>query len=381
MLGLYRRHTEKCPHLHKGQDYTKCNCPIWCYGHADNGDQIRESLKTRDWGRAGRRAAALESPEARRAKPISEAITAFEQHMQSLEPSTQRKNRNVLRQFASFCETSRIADLGEITVPHLDAYRATRKLARTTAQKELETLRQFFGYCRDRDWIKDNPARRIKSARNIKPGEVVPYTPEEAARIVGACDFIGRGPYERLRARAMVLVLNNTALRVSDVATLERDRVKDGRVLVRTQKTGEPVYLEIWPETQAALDSLPLPRGTADESRYFFWNGVTSKRAVVGIAERTLSAVFKASKVPKAHAHRFRHTLATRLLGIGGTLEEVADILGNSPAIVRKHYAKWSQARQRRIDDLMRSANPCTRFVQETRDSGNFVHSGNTQIQ
>jgi hypothetical protein len=28
-------------------------------------------------------------------------------------------------------------------------------------------------------------------------------------------------------------------------------------------------------------------------------------------------------------------------------------ILGNSPEIVRKHYAKWSPARQSRIDDLM----------------------------
>jgi len=31
----------------------------------------------------------------------------------------------------------------------------------------------------------------------------------------------------------------------------------------------------------------------------------------------------------------------------------VADILGNSPTIVRKHYAKWSPARQKRIDQLM----------------------------
>jgi serine protease inhibitor len=33
--------------------------------------------------------------------------------------------------------------------------------------------------------------------------------------------------------------------------------------------------------------------------------------------------------------------------------KKVADILGNSPEIVRKHYAKWSLARQSRIDDLM----------------------------
>jgi len=69
--------------------------------------------------------------------------------------------------------------------------------------------------------------------------------------------------------------------------------------------------------------------------------------------DRCLRAVFKASGVGGAHAHRFRHTLATELLGRGASFEEVADILGNSPEIVRKHYGKWSVARQSRIDDLM----------------------------
>jgi len=45
--------------------------------------------------------------------------------------------------------------------------------------------------------------------------------------------------------------------------------------------------------------------------------------------------------------------LATRLLEEGATFEQVADILGNSPAIVRKHYGKWSKGRQNNIDRLM----------------------------
>ena len=71
------------------------------------------------------------------------------------------------------------------------------------------------------------------------------------------------------------------------------------------------------------------------------------------IVERCLRTVFKKSDVPRAHAHRFRHTLATELLGRGASFEDVADVLGNSPDIVRKHYAKWSPARQTRIDELM----------------------------
>ena len=43
-------------------------------------------------------------------------------------------------------------------------------------------------------------------------------------------------------------------------------------------------------------------------------------------------------------------------LGPRPGFEEVADILGNSPEVVRKHYAKWSRARQGRIDELMNQA-------------------------
>jgi integrase len=72
-----------------------------------------------------------------------------------------------------------------------------------------------------------------------------------------------------------------------------------------------------------------------------------------GVVERCLRSVFRKSGVPRAHAHRFRHTLATELLARGASFEDVADVLGNSPEIVRKHYAKWSPTRQARLDELM----------------------------
>lgn len=96
---------------------------------------------------------------------------------------------------------------------------------------------------------------------------------------------------------------------------------------------------------------------------------LTSERSMKSIAERTLAAVFQASKVRHAHAHRFRHTLATELLGRGASFEDVADILGNSPEIVRKHYAKWSPARQACIDDLMEKVHSGTDFC-DPRQSG-----------
>src|ERR1700674_181256 len=161
-----------------------------------------------------------------------------------------------------------------------------------------------------------------------------------------------------------------TALRIGDVAMLARDRVswdagsERWRMFLRTEKTGAPVFLPIPDALKQVLGAVPNPRGIDADSKYYFWNGLTSERAVKGIAERTLAAVFKKSEVQRPHAHRFRHTLATELLGRGATFEDVADILGNSPTIVRKHYAKWSPARQKRIDSLMESIDMGTIWAQ-----------------
>jgi integrase len=98
------------------------------------------------------------------------------------------------------------------------------------------------------------------------------------------------------------------------------------RVLLYTQKTGDPVFLPIPENLKLILDALQSPRGGAQDCPYYFWNGQSSRRAVVGTAERTLAAVFKKSGVKDAHAHRYHHTLATRLLERGATFEQVADI-------------------------------------------------------
>ena len=132
MLNLYRRHLKKCPHRAKGTGHTKCSCPVWCDGEL-RGRRVRESLKTRDWQRAIRRAAEMEDPKAPRVKPIVDAISAFENHILSLESSTQRKYKNVLSHFGDHCKGAGLDDLLQVDVEHLDAYRAGRRLSPTTS--------------------------------------------------------------------------------------------------------------------------------------------------------------------------------------------------------------------------------------------------------
>jgi integrase len=128
----------------------------------------------------------------------------------------------------------------------------------------------------------------------------------------------------------------------------------NGRGLVGTTTNGKPVRLPVHPDLRAALDVLPAPReADGPECRYLFWSGHGSAESFIRDAKRTLRAVFRISGVENAMPHRFRHTLATEILEMGGTFEEAADILGDTEATVRKHYAKWSSGRQARISNLL----------------------------
>jgi len=392
-LYIYRRHLRACEYFGPGgRDVRldKCKCPL----HVDglyNGVRVRKSLRTRSQQVADRRFADLKkkleaqrNPSAAAAgtadnaqeRTVADAIERFLISRGRVDPSkgyngdvefaTYRKYRCSLEHLKAFCDREGVTALMKLTLDRLEEFRASRTIAPVTWRVELQTLRTFFAYCVSRKWLPSNPAKELKAPRQLKPNEIVPYTIQEESRILAACEQIGGGKYhrsgasyEQLRARAMIMVLRHTALRVSDVATLPKDAVSwdadksTWRVLVRTQKSGEAVYLPL-PETlKLTLDALPQPRNAAQNCPYYFWNGQTSRRAVVGIAERTLGSVFKKSGVKKAHAHRYRHTLATRLLGEGASFQAVADILGNTAEVVRKHYGKWSKGRQDNIDRLM----------------------------
>ena len=68
---------------------------------------------------------------------------------------------------------------------------------------------------------------------------------------------------------------------------------------------------------------------------------------------RRIKILCKAAGVMPDHPHRFRHSFAADLLSKGASVEEVAAILGNSPAIVSKHYSQWVAGRQHRLDQIV----------------------------
>jgi len=356
MLTLQRRHSKKCPDRNRGPNYLKCrgHCPLRMCGTSE-GKRARISLKTRDVRRAARRLTEIEDRlSGKPRKTIPDAVSAFHAYHEGKAPDTKRKYRRILGCLSEFCARESIHHVDSVNVEAMDRYARWRDKDGWVWIKEIELLRQFFEFCRDREWTSKNPARSLKRPILIEANDIVPYTQTEIVKIIAACDLVGRSSYERRRARAMVLLMRFAGLRISDVVTLSRDHIRGSRLEKRAVKNHRMIRVELPAVVLTALDLLPYPKVAGQDNRRFFCKDDAVLRSQVKGAWRTLAAVFKRSGVKRAKPHRFRHTLASELLGKGGTLEEVAGILGDSPATIRRYYAKWTEEYQSRQDTLIR---------------------------
>jgi len=77
--------------------------------------------------------------------------------------------------------------------------------------------------------------------------------------------------------------------------------------------------------------------------------------SLAGIARKNLEGAAKSKRKPPKK-------------GRDASFEGVADVLGNSPEIVHKHYAKWSPARETRIDELMIKLHVNAAYTSYTKD-------------
>jgi integrase len=359
MLTIYRRHRKACKHVAKGRGHRHCQCPIWVDGSL-GGEEIRESLKLRDWQRAQEMIREWEA-EDRRTRQQEQQVTIKDAHQKfiadaearKLNASTLYKYRRLFSQLDTFAETHSLRFLKQLDLDLLAVFRASWKDGPRSSLKKLERLRAFLRFAQKRKWIDHNPALELKSPK-IQNKPTMPFTREEIVRILTALEPYGKsaGIRNAQRLRAFVLLLRYSGLRIGDTVQLDVNRIRENKLLLHTEKTGVPVYCVLPDMVIKALDAAPH-----SSSRYFFWTGKSTVRSAKGKWQRRLQRLFELAKVPNGHAHRFRDTFAVELLLSGVPLDRVSVLLGHSSIrITERHYAPWTRSRQEQIEADLKAA-------------------------
>jgi integrase len=256
----------------------------------------------------------------------------------------------LFRQLQEFAQGKGIQLVRQLDLAAVREFRATWTNRNIAARKKLEALRAFLRLCWESGWIPNNPASKLKAPRTTDP-PTMPFSREEVARVSAACQEYRRGlgqagHAKAQRLRAFILLLQFSGLRIRDAATLRRDRIVNGKLLLYTAKTGTPVYC---PLPEFVVQELEMVHGTS--LQFYFWSGEGKPKSCVGDWQRSLKKLFRLAGIPDGHAHRFRHTFATNLLLAGVPLDRVATLLGHTNSkVTERHYAPWIRARQEQLE-------------------------------
>jgi len=168
-------------------------------------------------------------------------------------------------------------------------------------------------------------------------------TPEEVEKVIAATD---RSTARGRRALAVLLLLARLGLRAGEVVALELDdiRWKTGEIVIR----GKGRVHDRLPLLDDVGEALALylreARGPS-ASRHVFLRqraprvGLSRPSAVCEVARQALR---RAGLRPagRAAAHIFRHSLATRMIRGGASLEEISQVLRHRSIDSTRLYAK-----------------------------------------
>jgi integrase len=355
-VTVYTRHSDDCPHK-QDRNWRRCRCPKWLT-ISRAGGFIRQSAKTRSWEQAETKAKKLEqeADQPRSAKTterttIKSAVEQFLKNKQ-VEGVSKESHYNqdlaLRRQFLEWTKRECLIYLDEITLTHLEKFRAALPVGGVTRRNKQTLLRSFFRYCAVHRWIDWNPALGLSRIR-VREEPTLPFEPSEYAAI----RELAMNHYRRqdldcitLNARLLAFVecLRWSGLRIGDAIKLERTRLDSkNRIQLHQEKTGVFVFVPIPAAVADAMRMLP-------GDRYFFWDGHSYEGTCRNYQYR-LKSLFKRAGVPHGHAHMFRDTFAVELLKAGVELEKVSKLLGHtSVKTTEKHYSPWVKSRQVQIE-------------------------------
>ena len=263
-------------------------------------------------------------------------------------PHTLRAYATDLREFSDFLR-SQGTSVKEADAQLVRAYLARlhqRRLSRASIGRRLASVRSCFRFLARRGVIERNPARQVRSPRQVR--RLPSFVPKDESK-----ELLDRpsGPSPAaMRDRALLELLYATGIRVAeccglDCADLDRS-LRTVRVLGKGDKER---MVPVGDAALAAVDRYLTARGRASGPLFTNQRGgrLTTRSAhrIVG-REARLAGLDR-----RVTPHTLRHTFATHMLGEGADLRLIQELLGHSRLSTTQRYTHVSPEQLMKVYD------------------------------
>jgi site-specific recombinase XerD len=200
-------------------------------------------------------------------------------------------------------------------------------------------LKAFFNWCVREDYLTQSPLDKIKLA-NPKLNVIQPYTDTEIGKMLATCelDFRNNAKFVGSRNKAIILMLFDSGLRVSELASIKLEDVDSERGWIKVKGKGaKERVVRIGSTTQKALWRYEVYRfknnynalWLTEEGRPF---------SVGGIQIMVKRLKTRAGVTSGGNCHKFRHTFALAFLRKDRNPFNLQYLLGHSDLRMTRHY-------------------------------------------
>ena len=242
------------------------------------------------------------------------------------------------------------------------AQRQRDGMAPASTARALSTVRGFFRRLARRG-LADNPA--VRALRTPKLPHAVPKPLSEAGAkaALGLAGSEAREPWIAKRDAAILLLLYGAGLRIGEALSLNQSEAPptgtETRTLSILGKGRKRRLVPILPVIAAAIADYRAACPFALQADDPLFVGARGQRLQAGIVQkemRRIRAVLGLAETATPHA--LRHSFATHLLGGGGDLRTIQELLGHSSLSTTQRYTAVDSAK---LLDVYRAAHPRAR--------------------
>jgi integrase/recombinase XerC len=287
------------------------------------------------------------------------------EHERRLAANTLEAYARDLEQFFAFLTTHlgappQLADISSLKTADLRAFMAERRnqgVGAHTLGRQIAALRSFARFAEKQGYAATTAFASIRPPKQPKSLPKA-LSVDEARDVLDTAEAMAAEPWIAARDAAVLTLLYGCGLRVSEALGLTRSEAPVGAVeAIRVVgKGGRERVVPVLPAVRRAVEAYvaacpfvlapgePLFRGAR--------GGPLSPRIVQLAAERLRGALgLPASATP----HALRHSFATHLLGRGGDLRTIQELLGHASLSTTQIYTKVDAER---LLDVYRKAHP-----------------------
>ena len=257
--------------------------------------------------------------------------------LNGLSPKTVKTYKNNIKQFIAFVEVDTIED---VSVKHVRSFIEMKKDKSTTYINNLiKTLRAWFKWLIDYEYIDRNPMTKIKNIKGAKT-IIETFTDDEIKRILNvyyAPDFLS------VRNKTILYILVETGIRCGELCKIKLQDINDYYILIHG-KGNKDRQVPVTPILRKQINKLIKCKNKhfKEQSEYLF-TSVRNKQLTVEAVELVVKDAGAYAHVRpniRCSPHSIRHYYAQKMATGGVGIYTISRLLGHTNISITNTYLK-----------------------------------------